>query len=323
MKVFLTFLLLAKSQSFSANAADRIITDHGVEIRTDEATFILFSALNALGYSEETKHLGPPLRAPVFHPARLRVRKYLERHVEAGALDQVRTFVDQNPGSVADYLSALRVNSGTQLASIQGVLRKLATRAQLEALFDRELVADRQRLVQLKRQLDKDFVAAKKKFAIQDLRAPESMIVISNALDGHEIAHSIRKKDELLLVLGPGQEAARTRILAESLRPLLKRMSSRAFTGANGYKKRWDKLKATKVGRRFESGLGYFAETLGRSAAHRVVSKKTGQGDNDFIASQVAEGLFWTQSALRIVDAHRPGTPFQKTLARLIARTTP
>ena len=55
---------LAASTGQIADAPDRLISAHGIEIVSDGRVFVLFAALNGLGYSDETQRKGPPLRAP-------------------------------------------------------------------------------------------------------------------------------------------------------------------------------------------------------------------------------------------------------------------
>src|SRR5687768_3036022 len=73
------FALTFPTASGISDAPDKLITAHGVEIRNDERVFVLFAALNGLGFSEETQRKGPPLRAPVFHPLRAQIRDALRK----------------------------------------------------------------------------------------------------------------------------------------------------------------------------------------------------------------------------------------------------
>ncbi|MEM7677401.1 MAG: hypothetical protein AAF449_15490, partial [Myxococcota bacterium] len=57
-------LALPTAAQATEDTPDRLFTMHGVELRVDEDVFVLFAALNAAGYAEETERKGPPLRAP-------------------------------------------------------------------------------------------------------------------------------------------------------------------------------------------------------------------------------------------------------------------
>src|SRR5579864_1523492 len=92
-----TLLGVGAKDAAEADAPDRLITEQGLELRSDERVFVLFAALNALGYSEETERKGPPLRAPVFHPIRETVREALRKPDEAAKMSAVKAMFEQNP----------------------------------------------------------------------------------------------------------------------------------------------------------------------------------------------------------------------------------
>src|SRR5688572_16050479 len=109
--VSLTVSLMAASTA-AADAPDRLITKHGVELRADERVFVLFAALNALEFNEETRRKGPPLRAPEFHPIRVQIRDALRAQDDAGNLAGIRSMFEANPAEIEVYLEAVLGGEG-------------------------------------------------------------------------------------------------------------------------------------------------------------------------------------------------------------------
>src|SRR5688572_25489815 len=102
----MTVSLMAASTA-AADEPDRLITKHGVELRADENVFVLFAALNALEYNEETRRKGPPLKAPVFHQIREKVRNALRQGDKKNATAGIKKLFDENPAEVEVYLEAI------------------------------------------------------------------------------------------------------------------------------------------------------------------------------------------------------------------------
>src|SRR5262245_60690690 len=169
MPAVLSALFLFTAFPASADAPDRLITRHGVELVADENVFVLFAALNALEYNEETRRKGPPLKAPVFHPLREKVRDALRQAAKKGATTGIKKMFDDNPAEIETYLEAILAGDkdklspeATKLKGKIAAIEKFRTDAELVALFDQ--IAEEQRTLGtvLKKNLEADFEAAQK-----------------------------------------------------------------------------------------------------------------------------------------------------------------
>ncbi len=326
----LTSALVAASPA-NADAPDRLITQQGVELRADEDVFVLYAALNALGYGEETRHKGPPLKAPVFHAIRVEVRDALRQADKKGATAGLRKLFDDNPAEIEAYLEAILAGDkdklskdATKLKGKLGALEKFRDDADVEALFDQIAEEQRALAITLKKNLETDFDTAEKLIGTHDLRAPASLVVVPNPLDGHDIVRRVSVGDATYLVVGPGLEAAQSTILSASLRPLLAKYVKDAWPNAKKFKAHWDSLKtSSRITRLFRDDEAYFTAGLANAIVYQV---RTGKGrtkdkDEDFIEEQSKDGMRWARAALRILDESKG--QMSSELSKSIARASP
>lgn len=328
----LTAITLA-SPGAVRDAPMKLITQHGVELRADEDVFVLFAALNAAGYSEETERKGPPLRAPVFHGIRVDVRDALRSVRKKGSMDKVRNLFEKNPGEIEDYLSAtLALSSKAKLsgtpAKLKGnlppVFDALRDEGKLVKLFDDLAIKQRNHAKELKGMLEKDFAAASSILG-GTLRAPGSLVVVPNPLDGHGIVRVVDHGDTRYVVVGPGHDTARVAILRAALRSALTAPSKASFGSARGFARSWDGLKTSRrIRTEFKDGPTYLAESLTRAITHRVLSKKKSRdADEDFIDEQAKDGIRWARASLKLVDGLEKGKPIAEQLPKVVGKVTP
>lgn len=325
------------SATGGADAADRLITKDGVELRSDERVFVLFAALNGLGYSEESQRKGPPLRAPVYHPIRVQVRDALRKADEAGLTGGIRTMFDENPAEIEVYLEAILAGEGGNAspsakkisAAIQ-VLETFRQKAELVKLFDNVALEQRTNAKELKTRLERDFAEAAKMLGTKELRAPGSLIVIPNPLDAYDEVRTVELKDRVLLVTGPGFPQAERAILQAALRPWLRRAVEASWNTPGGvkYAKSWDVLKSTpRVTKRFADGKSYLAETLARvllfRARARVEGGQSKDREEELLEQLTDEGLRWARPVAHALDGLEAGEALETALPKLLAKSSP
>lgn len=320
------------------DAPDRLITQHGVELRADEQVFLLFAALNAAGYSEETNRKGPPLRAPVFHEIRTDVRDELRKSRDKDPMKAVVKLFESNPGEIEDYLAAVladgkKAGLSKAAAALTGkvgpTLKKLYTEQSLGTLFDKVATDQRNHAKALKAHLEKDFVEAKKIVGDEGLRAPSNLVVVPNPLDGHAMVRRIELGDTTFLVVGPGHETARAAVLQAALQPAVQPLADKAWGYGAGYRRSWDALKTSRrISGQYGNGKKYLGAALTRAIAHRVRTnvdkpKDVRTADEDFIDEQARQGMRWARAGLRLVDRRDAATPMAQDLLKLVRKINP
>lgn len=328
----LTLTALASLASAApADAPDRLITTHGVELRADEDVFLLFAALNAAGYSEETNRKGPPLRAPVFHEIRVDVREQLREAREKASMGAIRKLFEANPKEIEDYLAAvLTEGESSKLGQIANpVLKTFREESNLTAVFDKVAEDQRDHAKILKDLLEKDFVQARLLTGDPNLRAPQNLVVVPNPLDGHDMVRRLKIGETDFLVVGPGTATARAAVLEMALRPAVAKMVAEAYPRAKGFKKSWDGLKTSRrIAQRYVNGENYLTEALTQALAHRVTLtsagvKDTREADEDFIDLQARQGMRWSRAALRLLERSDNSQPLSQELLNLVTKVNP
>jgi hypothetical protein len=316
----------------AADAPDRLISPHGVEQVMDEEVFVLFAALNALGYSEETERKGPPLRAPVFHPIRVKVQDALRKADKKGGTDSIKRMFDENPAEIETYLEAVLSRAAKargaskeaqKLERALVALEAFRSDAELTALFD-ELAEEQRSLgLQLEQKIEKELDAAGKLIGAKDLRAPSDLVVVPNPLDAHDVVREVEIGKVEYLVVGPGLDSANRRILLASLRPVVLRAVSEAFPKAVNLKKQWDGIKGTsRITRRFATPEAYLAESLAHAVVYRARGKRNDRdADEEFVDDQAKAGLRWGRVALSLLDESNGA--LADGLHRLFPKATP
>jgi hypothetical protein len=325
----------APAQSTDADAPDRLFTAQGLELRSDERVFVLFAALNALGYSEETERKGPPLRAPVFHPIRVEVREALRKVDTAG----VKAMFEQNPAEIEVYLEAI-LASGTddkgssaeakKIASSLDALTQFRNKAELTKLFDSIAAEQRTIAKDLKARIEKDFAEAQRVLGAQ-VRAPASLVVVPNPLDGHDAVRVVETKERTYIVAGPGFPAAERAVLSHALGPALKKAIDSAWGTAGGqrYAKHWESLKGTfRNARRYPDGRAYLSENIARVLTFKIRAKVDGrpvtkEAEEDYLDELNKEGFRWSRFVARALDGVDGSEPFESALVKGLTRSAP
>lgn len=313
--LFGTVLATLTSAAAPNEAPMVLITDHGVELQANERVFLLFAALNAAGYSEEPKHEGPPLNAPVFHPIREDVRDALRGKEAREALGPVREVFETQPLPIRTYIEAVLalgaegVKPGKEAATLAGALAPLERfreGARVAAVFDEVAAAQRDHMKALKAKLETDFEAARAVMGDEGFRAPVDLVVVPNPLDGHGLVREATLGGKTYLVVGPGLEAGRAAILEEALRPTIGAAVEAAWRNRGRLADDFERRKSSRrISERWSSGAAYLTDALVGAVAHRAITRTDGSvgrdADEQFIDEQAKEGMYWTRNAFRML----------------------
>lgn len=332
-------LALAAPTGQIADAPDRLISAHGIELSNDGRVFVLFAALNGLGYSDESNRKGPPLEAPVFHPIRARARDALRKIEAQGKLKAIRKLFDDNPAEIEVYLRALLSHDlgldsaapgqdvdAAKLAAAMSGLRTLGGEEGLTKLFDGIALDQRRHALVLMEVLETDFDQAEKYLGTKSLRAPSNLTVIPNPLDSHDAVRDLSTANGQYLVVGPGTERAQEAVMQASLRPLVAKWAADNWESARYLKKHWDGLKISKrIAARYPDGPAYLTETLTRVLTFRSRAKAAGTqpDEEDFIDQQTKDGLRWTRAVLKALDSVEAGASIEASMPVVVARINP
>lgn len=330
--------LILPTSSGVTDAPDKLITAQGVEIRSDERVFVLFAALNGLGFSEETQRKGPPLRAPVFHPLRAQIRDALRKADEAGNMAGIRSMFDSNPAEIETYLEAILTESpqnlspeAKKLVEPLNALESFRQKAELSKLFDTIAVDQRNLAKELKQRLEKEFVEAAKQMGAKEIRAPGSLVVVPNPLDGQDTVRVVRTKEKTYILTGPGLSNALRTILEATLKKHVEAAVDSAWGSPSGqkYAKHWDTLKTTpRITRYWPDGKLYLADTLARTLTFKIQGKMSGTTakkdlEEDFLEDLNKADLRWARLIMRALDGFDGGEPFEAALPKLLAKSFP
>ena len=322
----LTLALPAAAQ----DAPDRLFTSHGVELRADENVFLLFAALNAAGYAEESERKGPPLRAPVYHDIRVSVRDALRKYRTKPAVQSVVKVFEANAVDLETYIAAALADGGLSKAAkglqpkLKPALDKFRQEVDLIKVFDDLADAQRTHAKKLLAGVNSDLSAAVKMLGDAGFRAPTNLVVVPNPLDSHGLTHRVQTKDAVILIVGPDAATARRAILEEALRPTIKTLVAANYRSAKIFRRSWDSLKSSRrIVRRYKDGQNYLTEALTSAMAYRVAAKAAGksgrEADEEFVDEQAKNSMRWARGALRVLDK-MSGKTFQKDF-RLGPRT--
>ncbi|MFO0725060.1 MAG: hypothetical protein U1E65_14870 [Myxococcota bacterium] len=321
------------------DAPSRLITPQGVEIVADGRLFVLFAALNGLGYSEETEKKGPPLSAPVFHPLRTQVREAMRKLDDEGKLGDLHKFIDQNPAPVEHYIEVVLARdfgaqktapelspAAKKLEGVLPLLEKLGAEAALQKIYDDALSLEHKQALELFARLDKSFEAAKKHLGLTELKPALELTVYTNALDAQGSVRTVKIGTRSSLVVGPGLDSADNAVLVATLRGKLGPEVSKAYARSDKLKKAWADLKGFKsITAAYTDGDAYAAETLADVLAFQAAAVAAGQNpatkEEDFIDANTKAGLRWTRAVLRALDGRNE--PIDAALQKVMAKVSP
>jgi len=324
----------APGRAATDEAPIKLFTPQGVEIRLDERVFELFAALNAAGYSKESKRRGPPLNAPVYHPLRVEVRDALRELRDEPIVDELRDLFASNPQPVAVYLAALMAEEGDRISEAAqalkpklGPIEEFAEDASLQALFDRLATEQRDLAKTLMKAINED-LAAVRDMVDSDFRAPIDTIIVPNPLDSHAALEVVEVGPKRFVVVGPDFEEARQNLIVELSKPYLRSAVEQAWGAASKYRSHWDQVKISRrISGRYRNGKNYLTVALAQALAHEVDADRKGEAgreaDEEFIDEHAREGLRWARVALRLWEQHEDGKPFEKDLPQLVAKYGP
>lgn len=329
----LAALVLTLHAGLLQDAPDRVISTQGVELRNDERVFTLFAALNGLGFAEETARKGPPLRAPEFHPLRVKIQDAMRKANESGQLAGVRQLFEEHPAELEVYLQAVLGGEGLskeaeRLASGLGVLETFRQKADVAKLFDSVALEQRALAKDLKTKIERDFSSGTRLLGLKDLRAPTTLVVVPNPLDGHDSVRVVRSKDTTYLIVGPGLVTASRAVLETSLRARLAPAVDATWSTAPGAKfaKSWDGLKGSpRIGRSWSDGKAYLTDTLARVLTFKVRSKtqepkEKRESEEDFLDEATRSDLRWARALLRALDGQEGAEPIDTALPKILSR---
>lgn len=325
-------LLLALGATGPAEDAPmKLYTESGVELRMDERVYTLFAALNAAGFSEESKRRGPPLNAPLYHPVRVELRDALREIRDEPLGAELRTLFRDNPYPIRDYLEAVLAPDGTKLSSnaqkLRGkmeVLDRFAQEVELQKVFDALAEKQREQAKAVKQAVEADLQKAAAEIEDPSFRAPRTLVVVPNPLDSHDAVRTVDIGDTRYVVVGPDVEQSRRQIVEAAIRPYVKSAVDGAWGAASKYRSHWDGVSLSKrIVAEYQNGKNYLVEALTRALTHRAQAGSSTSADEEFVDAQARENMRWARIALRVWDQHPEGTPFKDALPGLVRKFGP
>ncbi len=327
---------LAVGTAQIGDAPDRLVTPQGVELVSDGRVFVLYAALNGLGFSEETERKGPPLAAPIFHAIRADVREGMRKVDEDGKLADLKKFLDANPAALEDYLAAVLAHDlalgkagpdltgdAKKLAGVAPLLEKLGNEPELVALFDKTADAQRKLAKELADRLAKTFEAAQKHLGLDALRGDLQLVVLPNPLDAQGAVRRFRLGSTQYLVVGAAAEVATEAVLEANLRSFLAPHVTKAWAQAAKLQKAWGDVRRSKaIQARFADGDAYVTEHLADALTFQIVTGAQAQGrEEDYVDGAQKGGLRWARVFLGALEG-RSG-PIDQSIPKILARANP
>lgn len=324
--LFALSLLAVKPNNIPINAQMTLITKQGLEISTNLPVLRLFSALNALGYAEEPRRLGPPTFAPQFGELRAELRQTLRARSKSITIKNLAALFEQHPLSISEYIRATLVSGPPQsLAKKLTVLDTFGSEIDFEKKSIELLPKLRRRMFQLKTALEKDTDSATNLIGHSFVR-PDNTHIMLNPYDGHELAHKVQFDTQVFISLGPGQDFQRRSALEASLLPTLAKLIESIYTRALPLAQQWRYLKTIKtITEHWSSGPEYLTAALAKAIAHRVVTTNlhvAHELDTLFVQTQAEQGMKWAGIGLKLIDACGQ-RPLASVLPNAIAKIQP
>lgn len=308
------------------DAPDRLIGDQGVEFVQDPGVLTLFAALNAAGYSEESRRKGPPLNAPVYHPIRERLRAAMRKRPKAAkALAGLQRVFSEQPQPLEVYVeAAVAAKPSGPAAKLKPVLApalaRFAEDAKLVALFDELAEVQRNAAKQLKEAVDKDLAAASA-LMHERVRAPKTLLVVPNPLDAHDSLRRLRVNGRQLWIVGPQLSLARQAVVRAVLSAHLASAAAEAYAASKPLKKSWAQVRRSRrIRARYPSGADYLAQSLAAAIAFKVSAHPNAAAIEGFADDQSQAGLRWTRAAFGLLDRYKGRRPFSQALVKLAAK---
>jgi hypothetical protein len=173
-------------------------------------------------------------------------------------------------------------------------------------------------------------VEAERMLKMGEIRAPLSLVVVPNPLDGHDVVRVVDTKEKTYLVTGPGFPAAERAVLEVALASALKKPLDAAWASPGGqrYAKAWDAVKSTPRAKRYADGKAYLGATLAKIVAFKVRQKLEGKASKDAeedFADEITnrDGLKWGRVALHALDGWDGNEALESALSKGLARSAP
>lgn len=196
-----------------------IYTDGGLEIRRDDRVFVLYAALNSVGYDPGLVTRAEPFPRRVYHPIRTRLMEALAPF-EAKLAPAVEAYVDAHPDPLELYVQttlqmsdapalALPNAAKMKLGGLAKVLADYAKAANAEQLVKGLSTSYRPELKRVADVADKPFTTLREAFRLDEELAP-LLVLVPNPLGAPDQAFVARSADDTHVVVfglaAPGQK---------------------------------------------------------------------------------------------------------------------
>ena len=165
----------------------------------------------------------------------------------------------------------------------------------------------------------------------KELRAPATLVVVPNPLDGQDTVRVVRTKDKMYILTGAGLSSAQRVILEATLRKHVEAAVESAWGTPSGakYAKHWDTLKTSqRITRVWPDGKSYLSDTLARTLTFKIQAKISGttakkEVEDDFLEDLNKADLRWARLVMRALDGFDGSEPLETALPKLLAKSFP
>jgi hypothetical protein len=208
-------VLLSTAPALAGDWYASLYTPQGLELRSDERVFTLFSLLNAEGYDAAPLARTEPVPRPRFHPVRSAVRvKAATTSPELRA--KVTAFMDAHPQSIERYLAytlhteapgfsaAPKGKEFKDLAGLESLLAEAWNGWKLDGQLGAAEDEFRAALRGYLPALDAPFERARKLLKVGE-KGP-APVVVMNLLEAQGTVRGVAGEGEVALVVGPAEK---------------------------------------------------------------------------------------------------------------------
>jgi hypothetical protein len=191
-----------------------LYTNEGIELRADERLFVLYAALNAMGYDEAPVVRRLPVPSREMDPVRLALREQVK--LDPALVTRLAAFFDGHPESAEAYARYVLTLNGpggfeapagskSSLKGIEALLAEVYSSQKLGEAFGRAQAEYRSALKSYHPVIDAPVAETRRLLKMKEDEPPRVVLAV-NLFDARGKAFSGLVGEELFVVLGPSKE---------------------------------------------------------------------------------------------------------------------